>query len=356
VHRGPSGGSAPQAQGHRSVPAQGQERERRQRARAQDQQGLSLNPRAGAEEFVRLDARWLFLAGLTARLQGAIDAADLDAVTQPPDGAGISRSSQPDEICIDLRVLPSPVPRITLNLDPPADARDLCALWGITRPAAVSGDVHQRTWSVLVAGDELPDPDRRRIAARPLTAGRWDVEPRLTERPSGELPGVVCGASPAYDVRERGGKVRAIVIAASARTTRVLEPHDPDARTVREAMAAAFPVWRGGWNVRDDAQVVVLYHDGRPAAGAAIIDEGAGTAAASQLCVVPECRAQGLGAALLEALEAIALDRGFDRLRLDESAFLAASEVPHERFGYAVGPPYAGDTDVPVWAIKNVGR
>jgi hypothetical protein len=296
-----------------------------------------------------------FLDTLPQRLAGAISAGELDAATRPPDGAGVARSFGPGHVRVDLRLVPDPLPRVTLDVDPPADARELCAAWAIERPVAVSPDVHQRTWQILVAGDELPDPYARRIAAATITAGRWDVRPYLAGRPGGELPGVVSGASPAYDVRERGGAVRRIEIAPRARMTRLLEPGHADVRALLDVMASAQPAWRGsgaGWRVDPAAAFVVIYDAGAPVAGGALL--GAGVAHASQLCVVPGRLGEYLGAALLDTLEALARDRGDARLRLDSSAFLLGDELPHARCGYAIGPPYAGDADVEVWAEKDL--
>jgi hypothetical protein len=57
---------------------------------------------------------------------------------------------------------------------------------------------------------------------------------------------------------------------------------------------------------------------------------------------------------LLDALEAIARDQRFTRLRLDSSAFLFGGQLPYARYGYAIGPPYEGDADVEVWAEKEL--
>ena len=299
-----------------------------------------------------------FLSKLLPRLAGALSAGELEVATRPPDGAGVERTFGAGYLRIDLRLVPDPLPRVTLALDPPVDARELCAAWSIARPVAVSPDVHQQTWQILVAGEELPDPYARRIAADAITAGRWDVAPRLVARPAGELPGVVSGASPAYDVRERGGAVRWIEIAPTACPTRTLPPDHTDVRDLLGAMAAAHPAWRGsgaGWSVDPGATVVAIYDAGAPVAGGALTGAGGGTARASPLCVVPQRRGEYLGAMLLDALEAVARDLGSHRLRLDSSAFLLGDdELPLARCGYAPGPPYDGDADVEVWAEKDL--
>ena len=296
-----------------------------------------------------------FLITLPERLAAALSASELDAATRPPHGAGVERSFGPSYLRIDLRLVPDPLPRVTLTLDPPADARELCAAWAIARPVAVSPGVHQRTWQILVAGEELPDPYGRRIASAPIRAGRWDITPALAGRPAGELPGVVSGASPAYDVHERGGAVRSIEIVPTAWVTRVLEPGHADVRALLAAMASAHPAWRGsgaGWSVDPAAAFVTVYDAGAPVAGGGLVDAGGGTLRAAPLCVVPARRDEYHGAALLDTLEALARDRGAARLRLDSSAFLLGDELPDARCGYAIGPPYAGDADVEVWAEK----
>ena len=169
-----------------------------------------------------------FLHTLLQRLAASLSARELELATRPPEDVGVTRSFGPGWLRIDLQLVPDPLPRVTLEVDPPAEARELCAAWSIARPVAVSPDVHQHMWQIIVAGVELPDPYARRIAANPITAGRWSVTPRLDARPAGELPGVVSGASPAYDVRERGGAVRWIEIAPLAYVTRTVGAGDAD--------------------------------------------------------------------------------------------------------------------------------
>ena len=298
-----------------------------------------------------------YLVTLPGRLAAALSAGELEMATRTPGAPGITRSSHTDHLRVDLRLLPSPVPRVTLDLDPPADARELCRAGGVERPVAVSPDVHQRTWRILEAGAELPDPHGRRIASDVITAGRWDIVPLLSERPSGELPDVVSGASPAYELHERGGAVRAIEIAPTVRTARILEPGDPDAQALVAGMSSAYPAWRGsgdGWSVDPAASFVAVYDEAEPVAGAALMDAGDGLACASQLCLVPERRRPEFGAALLDALEAVARERRAIRLRLRSGAFLLGDDLPHARYGYAIGPPYEGDTDVEVWTEKEL--
>jgi GNAT superfamily N-acetyltransferase len=301
-----------------------------------------------------------FLDTLTERLAAALSADELERATRPPDGAGVARSFGPGHLRIDGRLVAHHVPRVTLAVDPPADARELCAAWAIAEPVAVSPDVEQRTWQLCVAGRELSDPYARRIASDPITAGRWDVVAYLTGRPAGGLPGVVSGASPAYDVRERGGAVRSIEITPTAHVTRAREPGHADVRALLGVMATAHPAWRGsgaGWTPDPAATFVVIYESGAPAAGGALSPAPAsGAARASQVCVAPDRRGAYLGAALLDTLEALARGQGAAALRLDSSAFLLGDALPLTRSGYAIEPAYAGGADVEVWAAKELSH
>lgn len=272
---------------------------------------------------------------LPALLAEVVSPAELDAVT-----GGFARSVHAGQLRIDDRLVPGGPPQIALTPDAPLDARELCSAWGMRRPVAVSPDVHQSTWAVLVAGDELPDPHGRRIASAPFTAGRWQIVPYLAQRPAGGLPGVASGASPAYDIRERGGLVTSIEVRPVTHT--VATGSDPE--PLLTAMQATYPVWRGGWRIDPQATFVTV-DDG---AGAALTCADDGIAYAAQICLVRK----DLGPALLDALEAVARTSGSARLRLDSSAFLHS--LPHDRYGYVVGPPYDGDADVEVWAEKDL--
>ena len=298
--------------------------------------------------------RWAYLDGLPSRLAAAVGPAELVAATAPPDGVGIVRRLEPDVLWVGADRPPSPFPRVVLSLDPPVDARALCRAWAIARPVAVSGDVHQRRWGIVVAGEDLPDPYQRRIAAQTFATGRWEVAIDLAGRPSGALPGVVVGASPAHDVLERGGAVVRLAVSPAASRSEVVRADHPDARALLDAMAALHPAWHAGWDVLPDTVLVVIHADGRAAAGAAIADVGRGMFAASRVCVQPAPDAGAAGAALLLVLESVALGRGGDRLRLDGSVFLHGATVPWERHGYVVGPPYAGDADDPVWVERDL--
>jgi hypothetical protein len=165
--------------------------------------------------------RAAFLAALPGALAGAGTAPELEAASAPPPAAGIARGAQPHQVrtADGMQLVPARAPSVTLSLSPPAGARELATLWGIERPVAVSSDVHQASWWLQSGGEVVADAYRRRIATSELRPGLWHVRIRLDGRPAGPLPGVVAGASPAYDVLDRGGDVVALVIEATAVAT-----------------------------------------------------------------------------------------------------------------------------------------
>lgn len=94
----------------------------------------------------------------------------------------------------------------------PRDAKAFVAAWKLARPYAISGDVHQHTWQVMVWDQDVPDPNGKRIHAKTIHAGRWIVRPHLVGRPEGALPKVSAGASPAYDLATYAAKIDGIEI------------------------------------------------------------------------------------------------------------------------------------------------
>lgn len=127
----------------------------------------------------------------------------------------------------------------------------------------------------------------------------------------------------------------------------------PDAVGLLAARRAAYPFWSAGWELGEGDEFVVVYVGGRPAAGAAIRHGPDGISRASRLCGTggPD---GAVGSELLDALEALALDAGSTRLRLDASAFLDDAHIPWQQHGYVTGPPYDGNADVDVWAERTL--
>jgi hypothetical protein len=154
-----------------------------------------------------------YLASLPGRLSRITLASELRVACTPPPAAGIRVSASSHTVWRGTERVPARAPRVQLGFAAPLfDARELARMWGIDRPIAVSGDVHQSSWSLVYAGEEIPDPYGKRIASYPIIAGPWVIEIDLDDRPDGPLPGVSCGASPAYDLRERDAKVAGLQI------------------------------------------------------------------------------------------------------------------------------------------------
>ena len=222
---------------------------------------------------------------------------------------GLTPRLQTHSLWIGSRRLPSTLPRVEFDLESPIDGRWLSEMWQIEAPVAVSGDVHQRRWRLMIAGDELPDPDGRRIASAPVTAGRWEIGAVLAGRPPGPLPDVVSGASPAYDLLATGGHVVSVSVERTWVATDVVAGRDAT------------------------SQDLVVGPDTDPLAVAGLrADDGA--LIAHSFSVTPAAVRCHAGSALIDALEAIALADGADLVRLDRSVVAVHEVVPFERHGY----------------------
>lgn len=296
-----------------------------------------------------------FVADLSARLRSASGVGQLLDATAPLD-PGASRSLMPDTIRIGGRLLRSPLPRVEITLDPPIDARWLSDVWSINRPVAVTGDVHQSSWHLAVASaDSTDDGGVQQLVVREPDAGRWQLRCTLTSRPAGSLPRAVAGGGPAYDVRETGGLVRRISVVAEPHWVEAVRSDHPHATQLTSSMAERWPQARPGWRLAPDDQFVVVHdRDGRPVAGAALGASHDGVLIARCLSATADASATHAGSALLDALEAVALDRGVDVLRLDGSTFFISDAVPYDRHGYQMMPPYDGDADATVWAERII--
>lgn len=99
---------------------------------------------------------------------------------------------------------------------------------------------------------------------------------------------------------------------------------------------------------------VVLEEDGRALAGGGVkqLDETA--AEIKRMYVLPDARGHGLGRALLEALEDLVRDLGYEIARLDTGAKQPRARLMYERAGYAEIPDYNGNRDAAYWAEKRV--
>lgn len=95
----------------------------------------------------------------------------------------------------------------TVRFSEPIDAKAFIQVFGWARPYAISHDVHQESWHVDVWTKDLKDAYGPRIACRAPLVGVWSIDVQLADRPEGDLPGISCGASPAYDLARYSGNV-----------------------------------------------------------------------------------------------------------------------------------------------------
>lgn len=288
------------------------------------------------------DARRSFLAELPTRVASVVGADELRAALAV-EVPGITVRLDPDSVAVGGRRLRSTVPRATLELDPPVDARWLSEAWWIVAPVAVSGDVHQHRWHLCVTGAELPDPNGRRIDSHTPTAGRWDVDPVLTGRPQGPLPGVSSGASPAYDLVATGGSVGTIEI---SRTRLAATPVGPDHPSLAALPATASRARRRRDRRPGPDDFLVVSSGGEPLVAAGFRTVG-DVLWAGSFAVAAGALERHAGSTLLDALEAIALDAGAAVVRLDGSVEPVSDVVPADRHGYRpfVGRCGPGDAD-----------
>ena len=99
---------------------------------------------------------------------------------------------------------------------------------------------------------------------------------------------------------------------------------------------------------------VVLWDGGRAIAGGGLKRLGDDACEIKRMYVVPEARGRGLGRALLEALEALARDLGYDVARLDTGAEQPGAQRMYERAGYVAVADYNGNPYASYWGEKRL--
>lgn len=107
-----------------------------------------------------------------------------------------------------------------LTFPAPIPAGALCEAMEWARPYALSGDVSQRRWHIQLWVADLADPYGQRIQTRQPQVDPWSVTAWLAGRPAGPLPGVVAGASPAYDLATYPASVDTLEVRLQADRTR----------------------------------------------------------------------------------------------------------------------------------------
>jgi GNAT superfamily N-acetyltransferase len=99
---------------------------------------------------------------------------------------------------------------------------------------------------------------------------------------------------------------------------------------------------------------VLVREDGRPAAGGGIRRLADGVCEIKRMYVVPEARGRGHGRRLLEALERVAADLGYRRVRLDTAQSMTTAMALYESAGYRPIPDYNGNTYASFWGEKEL--
>jgi GNAT superfamily N-acetyltransferase len=132
---------------------------------------------------------------------------------------------------------------------------------------------------------------------------------------------------------------------------------DPVARELLAAISAEFSPEYGPAMPGDPASVfpedltdfVALLEGERPVAGGGLRPLGDGVAEVKRMYVVPDRRGNGFARRLLGELEALALDAGYQRLRLDTTGTL---DRFYRSAGFAPIPDYNGNPHATFWAEK----
>lgn len=106
---------------------------------------------------------------------------------------------------------------VRLTLARPVSARWLARTFGWELPIAVSGDVHQRSFSIMRGGVQTAPG---RVSGSEPIAGVWHVRAVLKARPRGPLPRLRWAAAPAYDLRRVDAPVEHIFFTLQTSTAR----------------------------------------------------------------------------------------------------------------------------------------
>jgi GNAT superfamily N-acetyltransferase len=147
------------------------------------------------------------------------------------------------------------------------------------------------------------------------------------------------------EVRRVGGAdpaARELVAAMEAWVGERFGPQDPD-RTSTVALEDLTP---------PDGEFVVLYEDGVPVAGGGVrrLEDGVGEI--KRMFVVEAARGRGHGRRVLDALEAVAAELGYRRLRLDTAQSMTTAIALYRGAGYRDIPDYNGNSYASYWGEK----
>jgi GNAT superfamily N-acetyltransferase len=106
--------------------------------------------------------------------------------------------------------------------------------------------------------------------------------------------------------------------------------------------------------VPPDGMFVLVLDDGRAVAGGGVRRLEDRVAEIKRMYVVPDARGRGHGRRVLDALEAVARDLGYHRVRLDTAQSMTTAMAMYRRAGYRDIPDYNGNSYASFWGEKEL--
>ena len=101
-----------------------------------------------------------------------------------------------------------------------------------------------------------------------------------------------------------------------------------------------------------DGAFVILYEDGEPVAGGGLRRLENDVAEIKRMFVEPAARGRGHGRRVLSELEAVAVELGYRRLRLDTAQSMTTAIALYRGAGYRDIPDYNGNSYASYWGEK----
>jgi len=139
------------------------------------------------------------LATMPADVAGLADATQIVAYLERVKGVSGIASAEKTQGSVD---------GFAIKLDPPVDATTLAKQFAWADAHAVSGDVKQKIFSLHLSKGEVEGSKGRKISTTFPRFGSFRVEARLAAPPTGKLPKVSAGTSPAYSLDAYQGNVQ----------------------------------------------------------------------------------------------------------------------------------------------------
>jgi ribosomal protein S18 acetylase RimI-like enzyme len=143
-------------------------------------------------------------------------------------------------------------------------------------------------------------------------------------------------------VRGDDPEARALVAAMESWVTENFGPTTPD-RTSTVTLDEMAP---------PDGAFVILYEDGEPVAGGGLRRLEDDVAEIKRMFVEPAARGRGHGRRVLSELEAVAVELGYRRLRLDTAQSMTTAIALYRGAGYRDIPDYNGNSYASYWGEK----